>query len=136
MKYNILLLTLCLLSFFNSSFCQNKLSSEVVVQLNLDSYNKRDIDGFMRSFSDSSDVYRFGESIPLAAGRDEIRKLYEKLFNSSPNLHSKIAHRTTLGNKIIDHELITGRNGDSQVLELVVIYEVENDLIKRMTIIR
>jgi hypothetical protein len=136
MKYNILLFLLCLFGFFNSAFCQDKPSPEDVVQRNLDSYNKRDLDSFMRSFSDSSDVYRFGELIPLAAGKDEIRKLYEKLFNSSPNLHSKIAHRTTLGNKIIDHELITGRNGDSQALELVVIYEVENDLIKRMTIIR
>ena len=136
MIFKLPLLIVCLLCFFNSCYCQNKLSPEEVVQDNLDSYNQRDIDGFMRSFSDSSGVYRFGELIPLANGRDEIRQLYQKLFNASPNLHSKIAHRTNLGNKIIDHELITGRNGDSQVLELVVIYEVENDLIKRMTIIR
>lgn len=136
MIFKLPLLTFCLLYFNCAAYCQNELSPEMVVQQNLDNYNQRDIDGFMRSFSDSSDVYRFGESIPLAKGRDEIRQLYQKLFNASPNLHSKISHRTNLGNKIIDHELITGRNGDSQVLELVVIYEVENNLIKRMTIIR
>lgn len=136
MYFKLSLFIVSFLCLNSNSFGQHVLSPELVVQRNLDSYNQRDIDGFMRSFSDSSDVYRFGELIPLAKGKDEIRQLYQKLFNASPNLHSEIAHRTKLGNKIIDHELITGRNGDSQVLELVVIYEVENELIKRMTIIR
>ncbi|MEM9024940.1 MAG: nuclear transport factor 2 family protein [Bacteroidota bacterium] len=109
---------------------------EQIVQENLDFYNQGDIEGFMRSFSDDIALYEFGKAAPSYRGRDAIRTVYARLFTNSPDLHSTIVHRTVLGNKVIDHEHITGRNGSNEPLELVLIYEVNTQHIVKMTVIR
>jgi hypothetical protein len=58
------------------------------------------------------------------------------LFDASPKLHSTILHRTVMGNKVIDHESITGRKDSDVPIELILIYEVSGDKIVRMTVIR
>jgi hypothetical protein len=107
-----------------------------VVQENLQFYNKRDIDGFMSSFSDSITLYNLGKSEPIAEGKEAIRNLYKGLFDDSPKLHSTILHRAVIGNKVIDHELIKGRRGSKSPIKLVMIYEVFGGKIARMTVVR
>ena len=58
------------------------------------------------------------------------------MLRDSPSLHSKILTRTVFENKVIDHEFITGRNGNSTPLELVLIYEVQEEKITKITVIR
>ena len=41
-----------------------------------------------------------------------------------------------MGNKVIDHESITGRMGNDDIPELIVVYEVIEEKINRITIIR
>ncbi|MEN9302435.1 MAG: hypothetical protein RL264_864 [Bacteroidota bacterium] len=130
----IQLFFLCMLS--TSIRAQTTLTPAEVVEENLGFYNQRNIDGFMRSFSDSIVLYSFGKTEPVAKGKAGIEKVYKALFESSPNLHSTILHRTVLGNKVIDHESIVGRKGSSTPIELVMIYEVENNKIIRMTVVR
>jgi hypothetical protein len=117
-------------------FSQEQPTPEAVVQENLDFYNKRDIDGFMRSFSDSISLHSFGNTQLPIIGKGAIRALYENLFNESPQLHSTIIHRTVLGNKVIDHESIVGRRGSDTPIEIILIYEVADGKIFRMTAIR
>jgi hypothetical protein len=107
-----------------------------VVQENLNYYNQRNIEGFMSSFPDTIALYLFGESDPVAFGKEAIRKLHKDLFDVSPKLHSTILHRIVLGNKVIDHESIKGRKGSKKRTKLVMIYEVSGDKIVRMTVIR
>jgi len=107
-----------------------------VVQENLQFYNKRDIDRFMSSFSDSITLYNLGKSEPIAEGKEAIRNLYKGLFDDSPKLHSTILHRAVIGNKVIDHELIKGRRGSKSPIKLVMIYEVFGGKIARMTVVR
>ena len=109
---------------------------EGVVQSNLDAYNQRDIDQFMAVVSDEISLFTFGESHPSLVGKEAIRDFYAALFENSPDLHSIILSRLVIGNKVIDHESITGRNGSSDVVELVLIYEVEQDAIVRITVMR
>jgi hypothetical protein len=115
---------------------QTKMTPEQVVQENLDFYNNRDIEGFMTSFSDEIKMYNLADPNPTVVGRAEVRKVYTNLFEKSPDLHSTILKRMVIGNKVIDHESITGRNGNADVLELVLIYEVKNQKIYRITVIR
>lgn len=126
--------------FFNLSIpiiqAQNAINPEEIVQENLDFYNQRNIDGFMSSFSDSISLFLFGKTEPIANGKEEIRRLYKELFDDSPKLHSTILHRAVIGNKVIDHESIKGRKGSKKTLKLVMIYEVLDDKIVRMTVIR
>lgn len=122
------------LTFYTMS--QNFPSPQAVVQENLDFYNKRNIDGFMSSFSSEIALYTFGKSEPIAQGIPAIRELYGKLFEDSPELYSTILHRTVIGNKVIDHESIIGRKGSKTPIELVMIYEVKDGKIVKMTVVR
>jgi len=113
-----------------------KMTPKQIVQENLDFYNNRDIDGFMSSFSKDIKIYNHGESKATIVGFNEVKEVYLDLFKNSPKLHSTILKRIVIGNKVIDHESITGRNGNKEVLELVLIYEVKDDKIFRITVIR
>ena len=115
---------------------QQTKTPEMVVQENLDFYNQRNLEGFMSSFIDSIALYTFGNTEPVAKGKEAIRNLYKGLFDASPKLHSTILHRSIIGNKVIDHESILGRKGSDVPIELVMIYEVSEDKIVRMNVIR
>jgi hypothetical protein len=132
------LLTLTLFSLF--SMILNAQSTyptpEAVVQENLDFYNQRHLSGFMSSFSDDIALYTFGKTEAIASGKVAIEKLYGQLFEDSPNLHSTILHRAVLGNKVIDHESIIGRKNSDKPIELVMIYEVKEGKIVKMTVVR
>lgn len=115
---------------------QQTASPEEIVQKQLDTYNARDLDGFMALFSQDVKLYSFGNPTPTADGFEAVKELYSNLFDKSPQLHSTLTNRIVLGNKVIDHESITGRLGSSEVIELVVIYEVKARKIYRVTVMR
>jgi hypothetical protein len=115
---------------------QQTRTPEEIVQENLDFYNQRNLEGFMSSFTDSIALFTFGKTEPVAKGKEAIRNLYKSLFDASPKLHSTILHRSIIGNKIIDHESIVGRKGSNVPIELVMVYEVSDDKIVRMTVVR
>lgn len=131
MKYVLLIAAL----WANVVFAQD-MTPEEVVQENLDHYNAGDIDSFMKSFSEDISVWKLGEKKTKIKGLTTVRDAYKGLFQSSPNLHSKILSRIVIGNKVIDHEYITGRHGSNEPLILVMIYEVNDQKITKMTVIR
>ena len=87
-------------------------------------------------FSGNVQLYNQADGKLLADGKEEVRKLYTNLFDKSPNLHSEIVNRMVLGNTVIDHEKITGRMGNDEPIELIVIYELTDLKISRVTVIR
>lgn len=129
------LLFLLFLNFATMNFAQN-LSAEQVVQNNLDAYNSRDLEKFMFWFSEDVELYSFSEMKLIASGKPAIEKLYKELFAATPNLHSTILKRIVFENKVIDHESIVGRKGSSEIIEIVMIYEVKYGKIFKMTSIR
>ncbi|GAB5526257.1 MAG: hypothetical protein Roseis2KO_41290 [Roseivirga sp.] len=130
-----LLFTL-LFSVMSTSFALAQQSPEQVVQTQLDTYNNRDIDGFMATMSQDVELFSFGDPKPSASGYSAVKNLYTSLFEKSPKLHSTLTNRIVLGNKVLDHESITGRMGNAEVLELVVIYEVKDEKIFKVTVLR
>jgi hypothetical protein len=117
------------------NFAQN-LSIEQIVQRNLEAYNNRDLEKFMYWFSEDIELYSFSEMKLVASGKSAIEKLYKELFAASPNLNSTILKRIVFDNKVIDHESIVGRKGATDILEIVMIYEVKDGKIFKMTSIR
>ncbi len=111
-------------------------SAEEVVQKQLQFYNSLDIEGFMSVFDSSIVINSYPDGKPLVQGGAQCRKVYGDMFAQSPGLHSLLLNRIVLGDKVIDHELITGRNGSSEPLELVMIYQVQNGKIIRATSLR
>jgi hypothetical protein len=114
----------------------DRLLPEQVVQKNLECYNNRDIAGFMECFSADISLYTFPDPEPTLEGLEAIQKFYKQLFEASPKLHSTILKRILFNNKVIDHESIIGRQGSDVPLEIVVIYEVTEGKIFRLTAIR
>ena len=130
-----LILFLLFLNFTMMNLAQS-LSVEQVVQSNLEAYNNRDLEKFMSWFSEDIELYNFSEMKLIASGKPAIEKLYKELFAVSPNLHSTVLKRIVFDNKVVDHESIVGRKGDSEVHEIVMIYEVKDGEIYKMTSIR
>ena len=114
----------------------NLLLPEQVVQRNLECYNNRDLKGFMESFSTDITLYTFPDPEPTLEGLEAIQNFYSRLFEASPKLHATILNRIVFNNKIIDHERIVGRMGSDAALEIVVVYEVVQGKIFRLTAIR
>lgn len=127
-------LTFSLILMSLSSFAQ--MTPEEVVQKQLETYNKRDIEGFMSVIDPKVEMVDFDSGKVTLAGAEACRKVYAALFEDSPELHSKILTRTVFDNKVIDHEYITGRKGSNTPIELVLIYEVNHEKITKMTVLR
>ena len=111
------------------------MTSEQIVQANLDAYNEGDIDTFISYFSKDIAMHNFNDGKITAQGLDAVRAIYEPYFKASPELYSTILKRTVFGNTIIDHESITGRYGSNEILELVLIYEVHSNKINKVTVL-
>lgn len=129
MKKNLILLFLVISSL---SFSQGPSD---IAEAQLKAYNAHDIDAFMAVFSEDVALWNLGDSTFWASGAAQVRTIYAKLFASSPDLHSEVLSRTVIGNKVLDYERITGRKG-SDVLFLIMVYEIKDGKIFRATAIR
>ncbi|QCX02083.1 hypothetical protein FGM00_18910 [Aggregatimonas sangjinii] len=112
------------------------MTPEQVLQKQLETYNNRDIDGFMSVIDETITIHNFSTGMITVDGYDACKAFYEKLFKNSPELHSTILNRTVFGNKVIDHERIIGRNGNDDVLELVLVYEVKDEKIIKIWVLK
>lgn len=105
---------------------------ETIVQRNLDAYNARDIEAFMKDYADDIKLYAYPNTLQTE-GKEAMRKGYENWFDSVPDLSAFIKKRIVIGNKVIDEEQVTA-NG--QIFNAVVIYEIENGKISKVTFIQ
>lgn len=105
---------------------------ETIVQRNLDAYNARDIDAFMKDYADDVKLYAYPNKLQ-SEGKTAMRKSYKDWFNRTKDLRAFVKKRIVIGNKVIDEEQVTA-NG--QIFNAVAIYEVENGLITKVTFIQ
>ena len=105
---------------------------ETIVQRNLDAYNARDIDAFMKDYADDVKLYAYPNTL-RTEGKEAMRKSYKDWFDRTPDLRAFIKKRIVIGNKVIDEEQVTA-NG--QLFNAVAIYEVENGKITKVTFIQ
>ena len=105
---------------------------ESIVNKQLEVYNNRDIDGFVNTYSIDIKLFTFPNNV-TTQGRVALKRQYASFFENTPDLNAEIVNRIVLGNKVIDKEKVTV-NG--RVFYAIAIYEVENDLIKKVTFIQ
>ena len=99
--------------------------SELLVQQQLDAYNARDIDAFMRCWLDDCRYYEFPDRL-LASGTAAVRERHVSRFKE-PNLHAHLVRRISAANLVVDQETVTRTfpEGPGEV-DVVAIYEVED----------
>ncbi|WP_299526879.1 nuclear transport factor 2 family protein [Winogradskyella sp.] len=105
---------------------------ETIVNKQLEAYNKRDIEEFAKTYADDVKLYLLPDNL-TTDGNEALKKRYETMFNSVPDLNAEIMNRIVLGNKVIDKEKVT-ING--QIYYAIAIYEVKDGLISKVTFIQ
>lgn len=104
----------------------------LVVQGQLEAYNRRDVDAFCQFFHPQVVVTNLGNNQQLCHGLDAFRQIYEKMFADSPQLHCELLNRIVLPETVIDHERVTGRASSPDVLLACAIYGFRDGLIDRV----
>lgn len=107
-------------------------SPEIIVNKQLEAYNKRDIDAFMKTYTNDVKLYNYPDKLS-SQGQESMRKNYQSWFDKNPDLYAKIIKRFIIGNKVIDFEEV---RANRQVFKAIAIYEVDNGLIKKVTFIK
>lgn len=104
---------------------------EQIVQQLVDAYNARDLEAFVAIYAPEIEIRRLPSDEVLMQGHADLRDRYGRLFESSPDLHAEIVERIALGHFVIDKERVQGIIGQEMV-EAIAIYEVRDDLIRRV----
>lgn len=108
---------------------------ETIVQNQLEAYNnQRDLTRLLSFYSNDITIYDYNETTPFIDGIEALKTVYFEVFEDSPKLNASIKNRIVFDNKIIEEE-VTGREGIDFV-KVIVIYEIESNLIKKVTFIR
>jgi hypothetical protein len=104
------------------------MSPEQVVQLQLDAYNARDLDRFLAAYADEVHVFR--PPVPAASivGKRALAEYYATQRFNLVGLNAEVVDRIVVGNKVIDHERISGVH--ELPIEVAAVYEVAGGLIR------
>lgn len=105
-------------------------AAEQVVQVQLEAYNRRDLEGFLATYSPEIRIYLHPDRL-LMSGLDQMRKEYGEAFAANPNGRAAITSRMVQGNYVIDHEHVTGQAGGREI-RAVAIYEVRDGKIRNV----
>jgi hypothetical protein len=103
------------------------MNPEAVVQRQLDAYNARDLARFLAEYRDDVQVFRPPTTVPTIVGKKAFGEFYATQRFNHAGLHAALVNRMVLGNKVIDHERISGVR--AQPFEVAVAYEVVAGLI-------
>lgn len=106
-------------------------SPAMIVQRQVDNFNKRDLEGFVSCYSDNVLAQRFPDET-MYIGKAKMTENYDRFFVNTKTSKVDVVKRIVIGNKVIDEEITTvdGRKGHQ-----VALYEVKNGLIASMTFI-
>lgn len=109
-------------------------SPEVVVQRQLDAYNRRDLETLLAIYAADAQMFEHPATL-LASGSTALRERFQLRFQE-PNLHAVLVNRIVMGNLVIDHEVVTRTfpEGTGKI-ELILLYEVQNGRISKTWLI-
>jgi hypothetical protein len=119
-RVTTLAVSACLSGEFNVS-----ISARQTVQNQLDAYNARDIESFMKWWSLDCQYYEFPSKL-LASGSAEIRERHIVRFKEE-NLFGQLLSRIVVDDMVVDHETVTRSfpEGSGEV-DVVAIYQVND----------
>ncbi len=103
---------------------------EELVQRQLEYYNDHDIEGFISTYSSEIEIIDLEDNSIILKGGEALRKKYIERFEVY-KVHADVKNRIVIGNKVIDHEFVKGIR-ENELVKAVAIYEVEDDLIRRV----
>ncbi|GGW61302.1 GNAT family N-acetyltransferase [Alishewanella tabrizica] len=100
------------------------------VRRQLLAYNAKDLAAFVRCYHTDIMVYRMPNTAPALQGITEFSQFYATERFTLMNLQAVVLSRIIVGNKVIDHERISGLT--SAPYDVAVVYEVQQGLITKV----
>ena len=74
---------------------------ETFAQRQLDAYNARDLERFVREYTEDIEVYRLPNPTPVIVGRTALAAHYRENRFNLPELHARLVKRKRSGNPSI-----------------------------------
>ena len=106
------------------------MTPDLPVQRQQGAYNARDLAAFVDCYAQDVQLFRPPEPQPAMVGKAELAAHYATKRFNLPHLHAKLLNRMVLGNKVVDHERITGVRAEP--FEAAVVFEVAEGLITKV----
>jgi hypothetical protein len=132
MNKSVITLVLIILSCSVSWSQDNE--AQTAAQGQLEAYNRQDIEGFLKWYTDDVEIYNFPDELVLR-GKDKMRERYVTAWKQNPDQKAKITDRIINGNTVVDKEHVTGRSNGIEV-NVIAIYKIENGKIRKVYFIR
>jgi hypothetical protein len=99
-----------------------------VIDRQLAAYNARNAAEFAATYSEDAHVFLMPNLKLAVRGRSALQAYYSTTVFVKEGLRAEVVSRTSLGNKVVDHELTHGLA--PHPVETIVVYEVVDDLIQ------
>ena len=115
------------------AFTQSELvpnSPSQIVQRQLNAYNQRNLDAFIATYHPEAKLYEFPDRLTMD-GHVAMRETYGPMYEQLPQLHAEVPRRITMGDFVIDEEIVTGLPG-GVTIRATAIYEIKDGLIRRV----
>lgn len=132
MRITVISLLLFILSF--SPVWSQDNEAQTAAQGQLEAYNRQDIEGFLKWYTDDVEIYNFPDE-PVLKGKEKMRERYVTAWKQNPGQKAKITDRIINGKTVVDKEHITGRSNGIEV-NVIAIYKIENGKIGKVYFIR
>ena len=94
----------------------------VPVQRQLEAYNAHNLERFVAEYADDVRVFRPPAIEPILSGKAAFSAHYAANRFNLPKLHAEVVSRIVSGNKVVDHERISGL--EEMTVEAIAVYEV------------
>jgi len=92
------------------------------VQRQLEAYNAKDLKRVVAEYTEDVQVFRPPQTEPVLSGKKAFSEHYGKNRFTLPRLHAEVVNRIVAGNKVVDHERVSGLQ--EGIVEAIVVYEV------------
>ena len=133
MKKNIIGICALFLTY-QIGIAQSQNEAARLAQEQLDAYNQRDIEAFLKPYSDTVRIYNFPREL-IYKGKEGMRARYKPMFESSPDLHCTLMNRMVLKDMVIDQESVVF-NKNNPPVEVFAMYKISGGKIAEVTFIR
>ncbi|MNQ52978.1 SnoaL-like domain protein [compost metagenome] len=107
-----------------------------IIDIQMLAFNNKNINSMMTLYTDDTKIYNFSDHSLVINGKKECQEMFVRLFAQSPDLNAEFIKTIFFENKAIVHEYVYGRNGINEKKEQVVIFEIQDEKISRMDIMR
>jgi len=103
---------------------------EAIVQKQLDYYNANDLEGFVSTYHEDIEILNLEDQSLILKGLADLKEKYKERFHVQ-KVQAKLVNRMLIGDKVIDHESVSGIKENEDV-KAVAVYQIEDELIRRV----